>query len=72
MGVRKRLAQEVALVRESVNPEPHYWLGRLSWALAHSITHRDRYVGEEALREFMRSPVPTPELKELLREELKK
>jgi hypothetical protein len=45
-----------------------YWLGRLSMVLACEMPSSK--VAREALYEFLRSPVPTPELKRMLREEM--
>lgn len=49
--------------------EPGYWLGRLSMAVAVAPKHPD--VARDVLKEFVRSPVPTPELKGMLKEAMK-
>jgi hypothetical protein len=41
-------------------------------AVACAIKAKDANAGREALDEFMASPIPTPELKAMLREELKR
>jgi hypothetical protein len=51
---------------------PFYFLGRLSMAVSCAIKAKDANAGREALDEFMASPIPTPELKAMLREELKR
>ena len=51
---------------------PFYYLGRLSMAIACAIKAKDANVGREALDEFFASPIPTAELKAMLREELKR
>lgn len=49
---------------------PYFWLGRLSMALA--VAPRHPHVAQDTLKEFIRSPVPSPELKNLLRKETPK
>lgn len=49
---------------------PGFWLGRLSMALAVAPRHPD--VARDVLKEFVRSPVPTGELKGMLKEEMKR
>ena len=52
---------------------PHsdaYWCGRLAMAVA--VAQRAPQAAREALEEFVRSPLPTPELRDMLREEMKK
>ena len=56
---------------DSMAVSPYYHLGRLSMALALQVSAGARE-GKEALEEFLESPVPTEELKQMLREELKK
>lgn len=55
-----------------MDASPYYHLGRLSMAVACAIRAKDANTGREALEEFIASPVPTPELRDMLREELKK
>ena len=58
----------------SVHPYEHtdgFWLGCLSIALAHAVKGYAMTTAEETLRDFLRSPVPSPELKRIVREELK-
>lgn len=47
---------------------PHFWLGRLSTALAVAPDHPK--VAREALEEFVRSPLPSRELVQTLRERM--
>ena len=50
---------------------PWYFLGRLSMAVALQVK-AGAEDGREALEEFLASPVPTPELRDMLRKEMKK
>lgn len=47
---------------------PHFWLGRLSTALAVAPEHPK--VAREALEDFVRSPVPSRELVQTLKERM--
>lgn len=59
-----------------MSASPHFWLGSLSMTMAKAATDPDRRWAQrhlrDALNEFLRSPVPTPELQDALRKELKK
>ena len=55
-----------ALATES----PWYFLGRLRMAVALQVK-AGATDGREALEEFLASPVPTPELRDMLRKEMK-
>ena len=44
--------------------DPHWWLGRLSTALATAPNHPK--VAQDALAEYLRSPVVTPEEKAII------
>lgn len=50
---------------------PYYFLGRLSMAVALQVKG-GAHEGREALEEFLASPVPTPELRDMLRKEMKR
>ena len=50
---------------------PYYFLGRLSMAVALQVK-AGATDGREALEEFMASPVPTEELKQMLAKEMKR
>lgn len=50
---------------------PFWHLGRLSMAVALQV-RAGATEGKEALEEFLASPVPTEELRGMLREEMKK
>lgn len=50
---------------------PWYFLGRLSMAVALQV-RAGATEGKEALEEFLASPVPTEELRGMLRKEMKK
>lgn len=55
---------------ENMTATDGYWIGRLSMLVACELK-RDR-VAQEALNEFLRSPVPSAWLKDAIREELKR
>lgn len=55
----------------TMQASPFYFLGRLSMAVALQVAAGGRE-GKEALDEFIASPVPTSELKAMLREAVKK
>lgn len=50
---------------------PYYFLGRLSMAVALQVKGGAQE-GREALEEFLASPVPTDELRTMIRKELRK
>lgn len=54
----------------NVTESDGYWIGRLSMAVAVSIERPDPRA-KDALAEFLKSDKPTPELADMLREELK-
>lgn len=57
-----------------VTPEPDdpcYWVGRLSMALAMTL-ERPRPVAKETLEQFLRYGNSSPDLKQMIREEMKK
>ena len=49
---------------------PHFWVGKMSMALALSARRGDAH-SKETVQEFLRSPLPSTELAKMLREELK-
>lgn len=54
---------------------PHYWLGVLSMTMAQAVGERDpsesRRLLERSLKDYLRSPVPSEEVKRYLREEMR-
>ena len=55
---------------QDLTGDAHYWLGRLSAALAVAPEYPKE--ARKVLDEFIRSPVPTTELKDMLRKETPK
>lgn len=62
----------------SVYPEPlrmehtdGFWIGRLSMTAALAAARGDK-PSKEVVQEFLRSPLPSSELREMLREEMKR
>lgn len=51
-------------------PSPFFWLGRLSMAVALQV-RAGASEGREALEEFLASSLPTPELRDMIRKELR-
>lgn len=47
-----------------------YWIGRLAMLVAYEA--RSDRLARDAIEDFLRSPVPTPWLKDQIREEMRK
>lgn len=60
----------LALIPEHARSDP-YWNGSLSMALVLTL-NGDAQAGKRTLNEFLASPLPSRELREMLKEEMKR